>query len=172
MDFAVRTMPTVREGLDPEVFRTDIRPLLYGHDTITFEGVDGKPQVSYIGETGAQSGVIRAADALLGTRHTPGMVASMNRFLDCAPPSHQRYLIEVAGIGSKLAQAELPAQAREARRRALSTLAEFRRVHLSVVTDYLAPEGTSLSERGTGGTHFQVWLQRLIDETDETAKSA
>jgi hypothetical protein len=94
----------------------------------------------------------------------------MNRFLDCAPPWHQRYLIKVAGIGSKLAQAELPARVREARRRALATLTEFRRVHLSVVTDYLAPEGTSLSEHGTGGTHFQVWLQRLIDETDEAVK--
>ena len=172
LDFAVRTMPTIRERLDPEVFRDEIRPLLYGHDVITFEGVHGAPQVSYIGETGAQSGVIRAADALLGTRHTPGMVTSMNRFLDCAPPWHQRYLIKVAGIGSKLAQAELPTRIREARRRALCALTEFRRVHLSVVTDYLAPEGTSLSERGTGGTHFQVWLQRLIDETDEAVKSA
>jgi indoleamine 2,3-dioxygenase len=172
LEFAVRTMPTVRERLDPETFRTDIRPLLYGHDEITFHGVSGEPRVAYIGETGAQSGVIRAADAVLGTPHTQAMVASMDRFLACAPPTHQRYLAEVAAVGRRLNDADLPAPVSAARRAALATLASFRRTHLGVVMDYLAPEGTTLAERGTGGTYFQVWLQRLIDETEMAMKTA
>lgn len=171
LSFATETMPTVRERLDPVTFRDKIRPLLYGHAEIKFRGVEHEPRVAYIGETGAQSGVIRAADAALGTKHTPAMTTSMNRFVACAPPAHRRYLGRAAAIGERFARARLPLDVGEARRRALQKLALFRRTHLKVVMEYLAPEGTSLAERGTGGTHFQLWLQRLIDETEETART-
>jgi len=165
MAFAERTMPTVRERLDADIFRDVIRPLLYGHDRIVFRGVPGEPTVMYIGETGAQSGVIRAVDAVLGTRHTDNMVASMNRFLDCAPPAHRHYIKKASELGHQLALAA-GASVREARRAALRAVAQFRRTHLLVVMEYLVPQGKQLTTHGTGGTEFKAWLEKLIDETE------
>ena len=171
MVFASQVMPTVRERLDPIVFRDDIRPLLYGHDQICFQGVENSPAVTYIGETGAQSGVIRAVDAELGVSHSEAMIGSMNRFLACAPPVHQQFFKRAAKLGLRLATGTWSSDIREARRAALTALAVFRRTHLHVVSEYLAPEGKNLVSLGTGGTNFKAWLQRLIDDA-ETAASA
>lgn len=169
LQFATDIMPAVKEKLDPDVFRNTIRPLLYGHDVISFRGVDGNPAVTYIGETGAQSGMIRAADAVLGAQHSDAMTASMNRFSLCAPLSHQHYFQTATFVGLRLATNVHGRAVCDARRSALQALARFRRTHLSVVTEYLAPGGRDLVERGTGGTNFQVWLQRLISETEKAA---
>ena len=169
MVFAAQVMPTVRERLDPVVFRTEIRPLLYGHDQICFRGVEDCPAVTYIGETGAQSGVIRAVDAVLGVPHSEAMIGSMNRFLACAPPIHQQFFQQATNLGLRLATGKWPSEVRDAHRAALTALATFRRTHLRVVSEYLAPEGHGLVTLGTGGTNFKVWLQRLIDDAETAA---
>jgi indoleamine 2,3-dioxygenase len=171
MRFARAVMPTIREHLDPAIFHKYIRPLLYGHDRIVFRGVPGEPTVMYIGETGAQSGMIRAADAVLGIAHSNVIMASMNRFLLCAPPTHQRCLKHASALGGRLALSK-STRVRGARRAALRSIAEFRRTHFLVVSEYLVPGGKSLTEHGTGGTEFQVWLRRMIDETEAAAASA
>src|SRR6185369_9009956 len=76
LQFAAETLPSIRERLDAAVFRDTIRPLLYGHTRLIFRGVPGEPRLTYLGETGAQSGAIRGADALLGIRHSEGMLAT------------------------------------------------------------------------------------------------
>jgi indoleamine 2,3-dioxygenase len=164
--FANDTMPTVRDRLDPQVFRDIIRPLLYGHDRILFCGVPGEPTVTYIGETGAQSGMIRAADVALAVEHSDAITTSLSRFLACAPPTHQRDFARAAAIGRRIVSRRLSPLVREARRAAIMALSVFRRTHLAVVSEYLAPGGQKLTHRGTGGTDFQVWLKRLIDETE------
>jgi indoleamine 2,3-dioxygenase len=172
MIFAGQVMPTVRERLDPIIFLNEIRPLLYGHDQICFQGVEDCPAVTYIGETGAQSGVIRAVDAALGVSHSEAMIGSMNRFLACAPPIHRQFFEQAASLGLRLAGSELSSSIRQARRAALMALATFRRTHLRVVSEYLAPEGQNLVTLGTGGTNFKVWLQRLIDDAETAASEA
>jgi indoleamine 2,3-dioxygenase len=169
MIFAEAVMPTIRDHLDPTVFRNEIRPLLYGHDQIAFRGVPGEPTVMYIGETGAQSGMIRAADAVLGAAHSNSIMTSMNRFLRCAPPIHQQFFEHASAVGRRLVDFSSSKRVSEARRAALRSIARFRRTHLMVVTDFLVPEGKSLAERGTGGTEFQVWLKHMIDETEAAA---
>lgn len=168
--FAAKTMPTVREHLDPVIFKDDIRPLLYGHDQLRFRGVEGDPLVTYVGETGAQSGIIRAADAVLGVQHAEDMVSSMNRFLSCAPPIHQKFFGHASEIGKRLATSKCSFTVREARQSALTALARFRRAHLLVVSEYLVANGST--DLGTGGTHFRVWLQRLVDEAETAASQA
>lgn len=167
--FAKSIMPTVLEGVNPEIFRNQIRPLLYGHDRIVFRGVSGEPVITYIGETGAQSGVIRAADAVLGIPHSDGITASMNRFLSCAPPTHRKFFGKATSLGQSLVSRLGQKAVREIWRSAVETLAEFRGTHFEVVNHYLAPTGKSLAERGTGGTDFQVWLKRLVNETKDAA---
>ena len=168
MCFVIEVTPKLRERLAPAVFRDEIRPLLYGHDRIRFSGVEGEPTVTYIGVSGAQSGVVRAVDAVLGVRHSEGIQASMNPFLACASQTHQRFFARAGGIGSRLANSRISERARQAHRRALESLAEFRRAHLAIVADYLE---TGTSAQGTGGTHFNSWLQELIHETEVAAKA-
>lgn len=169
MWFANEVMPTITERMAPDIFRDKIRPLLYGHDQITFRGVPGEPTVTYVGETGAQSGMMRAADLVLGTRHSEEIQRSMGHFLVCAPPPHRQFFDRAAGIGQRLRSMAKDPDILKARRAALLAMAQFRRTHLNVVVDYLVPNGKRLAERGTGGTNFTDWLQRIIDETEADA---
>jgi indoleamine 2,3-dioxygenase len=170
--FATEVIPTIRERLSADVFVKTIRPLLYGHDQIRFRGVPGEPVVTYIGETGAQSGAIRAADAMLGTHHAEATHASMNRFLACAPPSHQRFCKRASGLGQRLTITAKSPSVRAARRSALNALANFRRVHFEVVAEYLMPLGKSVVSHGTGGTNFKAWLRQIVDESEKAVAEA
>lgn len=166
LHFANEVMPTITERMDPDIFRDIIRPLLYGHKKIIFRGVPGEPQVSYVGETGAQSGMIRAADLALGVNHSEDIKISLNHFLVCAPPVHRQYFDYSATVGLRLRQIATDASVAKARNNALFAMAEFRRTHLKVVKEYLVSNGQKLTERGTGGTDFTLWLQKIIDETE------
>ncbi len=167
--FATKVLPTIRERLSADVFVNVIRPLLYGHGQVHFRGVPGEPVMTYIGETGAQSGAIRAADALLGIPHSEAITTSLNKFLLYAPHRHQEFCARATHLGQRLASAAQSPGVRAARRSALRALADFRRIHFKVVTDYLVPSGKPAVSHGTGGTEFKVWLQRIIDETDEAS---
>jgi len=168
--FIADVMPTVTLGLDRDIFLTEIRPFLYGHNQICFRGIEDDKMVSYIGETGAQSGVIRAISAILNTSHSKEIKESMDKFLDCAPKIHQQYFKDTICIGERLAAINEPT-VKKARRSALQALEKFRRTHLNVIMNYLAPEGKPLTNKGTGGTKFQTWLQKVIDETQSSAKN-
>ena len=169
LEFAVSMMPTVKERLDPGIFRAKIRPFLFGHSPVQFTGVPNNPTITYIGETGAQSGFIKAADSLLGTLHSAETIASMDHFLACAPHSHRLFFDRASAIGLRLSLIRTHAKLRRTRKSCLQLLAKFRRIHLAIVNDYLLPDGQVLSDRGTGGTFFQTWLQSIIVETDKSA---
>ena len=168
LSFAIEVLPAIYERLAPVTFREEIRPLLYGHDQIVFEGVGDGELVTYVGETGAQSGIIRAIDAILGVSHSDPMKDSMTAFAECAPPLHRSYFQKVDPIGKSIASKKLPRKISEARQSALKALGEFRRTHLRIVSGYLMPEGKQLSNRGTGGTEFRHWLQNLIDDAESS----
>lgn len=165
MCFAAEIMPTIMDGMDADVFIKKIRPLLYGHDQITFRGVDGDRLVTYIGETGAQSGVIKAVDAILGIQHSTEITSTMNRFLMCAPPVHQRFFDYASQLGKHLSDVTFDTRISSARHSAIAALTEFRKSHLRAVASYLMPNEKKLAEYGTGGTRLTEWLKRMIDET-------
>ena len=99
-------------------------------------------------------------------------VHEARRSTTAAPPIHQQFFEDAAKLGLRLARGEWSSEIREARRAALAALATFRRTHLRVVSEYLAPEGQNPVSLGTGGTNFKVWLQRLIDEAETAASEA
>jgi hypothetical protein len=73
-------------------------------------------------------------------------------------------------IGRDLSKHDLGIAVDEARRSALTAVAEFRRTHLDIVMAFLLPDGQRLASRGTGGTEFSVWLQNLISETENATR--
>lgn len=169
MVFATEIMPKIMEGMKADVFLHKIRPLLYGHDQIIFRGVDSDRIVTYVGETGAQSGVIRAVDAILDIQHSAEITLSMNRFLMCAPPIHQQFFDYASNVGKRLFTLNAIAKICTARHSASLALTEFRKAHLRAVASYLMPNGKKLAEYGTGGTRLTEWLKKMIDETKNSA---
>lgn len=171
MGFSAGIMPGVMKGMDPVIFREKIRPLLHGHGKVVFQGVEGNPSVTYIGETGAQSGVIRAVDLLLAVVHEKKIQDPIDRFATCAPPAHQKAFAEIKRIGERLSLVN-NTSVFKAIYGASENLYEFRRNHSGAVDDYLTQQGKELAVQGTGGTHFRNWLGGLIRETKERASNS
>lgn len=87
--------PRIEERLDVAVFAGRVRKFLFGYQDVRFGGVTPSLMVSYIGETGAQSGAIRAADDELGVMHSVDVLKSMMQFLSYAPARH-RFCLDTA----------------------------------------------------------------------------
>jgi len=159
----------VRDRMAPEVFRNRIRPLLHGFENLLFEGVPEPNVLSYVGETGAQSGIIRAVDAVLVPEHSPSVSRHQQAFLQCAPPAHREFIKTASGLGARLSQSQAHSRlVCEARNHAIHELREFRRSHLKVVTEFLVRDGKQLATKGTGGTPLNSWLDQLIKETESS----
>ncbi|QTR50757.1 PrnB family protein [Candidatus Thiothrix anitrata] len=169
--FAKSIFAEVAGNIDPTVFRESIRPLLFGHDRIRFNGVSGNPEVTYVGETGAQSGMMRAVDIALGTRHSDHVISSFKHFVLCAPPSHQEFFERTSKTGQQLLGFINNIYIKKARRNALLAVAELRRVHLDIVNYFLVENGRKLTDKGTGGTDFLIWLGNLVNETEADANT-
>lgn len=163
--FSTKVMPTVMERMNADVFLNKIRPLLYGHAQITFRGVDGDRAVTYVGETGAQSGVIRAIDSILSIEHSAEITTPMNKFIQCAPPAHQKFFEYTSGVGKQLLAMNKNPKISSAHHSTKAALTKFRESHLRAVANYLMPDGKKLAKYGTGGTHHAKWLKQMINET-------
>jgi hypothetical protein len=167
MKFSAEIMPDVIRGMDPDIFLNKIRPLLHGHGEIIFRGVNGNPAVTYIGETGAQSGVIRAVDTILNIQHKKETRDPMEKFLKCAPSPHQEYFGRTKVVGENLSSVENP-KVITARNAAAEALHKFRTSHMAAVAQYLPPGVL----KGTGSTNIKQFLGGLIKETKDTATPA
>lgn len=164
--WATAILGRIDQHIDPEVFRSKIRPNLHGFANVTF-AANPPTSVSYVGETGAQSGVIQAIDLALAVRHDDAMEKALARFRECAPPTHRDFMIGAKTVGSRLAAAAASdPHIRRAYVRALASLHAFRDRHVTVVEHYLH-SGTP----GTGGTNGHPWLRNLRDSVSNTASS-
>lgn len=166
MRWATEILGRIHQRIDPDVFRNKIRPNLHGFANVTFAA---RPPalVSYVGETGAQSGVIQAIDLVLAVRHDDAMVRALMRFRECAPPAHRDFMVKAEAVGSRVgAEAVSDPHTRRAYVRALECLYAFRNRHVTVVEHYL-PNRTP----GTGGTTGHSWLRNLRDSVSNTAST-
>jgi indoleamine 2,3-dioxygenase len=159
-----KVLARITERVDAEVFRNIVRPNLHGFSGVIFEA-DPPVSISYVGETGAQSGLIHAIDLLLAVDHPPETERSLGRFRECAPPQHREYMEFAATVGREIASlAQSEADVRGAYLRALLELQTFRDTHVRIVEHYLFT-GT----RGTGGTSGHPWLRSIRDDVARTA---
>lgn len=167
---------------DPYIYFHRVRPWIHGWkdnpalpDGLIYEGVAetaGKPQV-FRGQTGSQSSMVPAMDALLSVGHAADPLRS---FLDelhaYRPPEHRRFIEDIRAASqlrdfvSKSGNPNLT----EAYNQNLVSLARFRTRHLEYAASYINRQskgGTGNDpDVGTGGTPFMRYLKKHRDEAE------
>ncbi len=170
------------ERCDPYIYFNRVRPWIHGwkdnpalKNGIIYEGVrevDGTPQV-FRGQTGSQSSIVPAMDALLKINHAAD---PLREYLDelhiYRPPAHRRFIDEVRLSANlrTVVQASAHSATREAYNDTLEELAKFRTKHLEYAASYINKQSKTAAgndtEVGTGGTPFMKYLKKHRDEVN------
>jgi indoleamine 2,3-dioxygenase len=168
------------ERCDPYIYFQRVRPYIHGWannpalgEGLIYQGVDRferRPQ-AYRGQTGSQSSIVPAMDALFGVGHSDD---PLKRFLDelhhYRPVPHRRFVEDlaaqstlrefVAGAGSASLTAAFNA--------CIEQVARFRTRHLEYAASYINNQMASNPgndpDVGTGGTPFMKYLKKHRDE--------
>lgn len=166
---------------DPYVYFHRVRPYIHGWkdnpalgDGLIYEGVaayDGKPQ-AFRGQTGSQSSIVPAMDALMGVAHKDDPLRRFLRELHIyRPPAHRRFIDSVADR-STLRQLALESGSpllKDAYNEILNAVARFRTRHLEYAARYINMQNRSGAgndtDVGTGGTPFMKYLKKHRDES-------
>ena len=169
------------ERCDPYIYFHRVRPYIFGWrnnpslpDGVIYEGVDEYQGVGqkFRGETGAQSAIIPAMDAVLGIDHERDelreYLMEMRMYM---PPRHVAF-IEAVEAGPSVRNFVT-----KAKRASLTTVfndcvelvANFRAMHLEYAGTYIHAQAQATpgnpSAVGTGGTPFMTYLRKHRDET-------
>ncbi|MEZ5936777.1 MAG: indoleamine 2,3-dioxygenase [Hyphomonadaceae bacterium] len=170
------------ERCDPYIYFHRVRPYIHGWKDnpalgagLIYEGVAetrGEPQ-AFRGQTGSQSSIVPAMDALLGVGHAGD---PLRTFLDelhmYRPPAHRRFIEDVRAhsrVREFIAGAETSAL-REAYNDNVRSLARFRTRHLEYAASYINKQSRDAAgndtDIGTGGTPFMKYLKKHRDEAE------
>ncbi len=171
------------ERCDPYIYFHRVRPYIFGWrnnpslpDGVIYEGVDEYQGVGqkFRGETGAQSAIIPAMDAVLGIDHERDelreYLMEMRMYM---PPRHVAF-IEAVEAGPSVRnfvttakQVSLTAVFNDC----VELVANFRAMHLEYAGTYIHAQAQATlgnpSAVGTGGTPFMTYLRKHRDETKE-----
>ncbi|MGV3614756.1 MAG: hypothetical protein ACO1SV_05400 [Fimbriimonas sp.] len=177
----VVTMRRMPERCDPYVYYNRVRPFIHGWKNhpdlpqgVVYEGVaeyGGMPQ-QFRGETGAQSAIVPALDAVLGVHHEEDMLKTYLLEMRIYHEPGQRAFIESLERGPSVRDFVLSSAgeaAREPYDACVRLVEEFRTIHLEYAATYIHKQGQTDSknphEVGTGGTPFMRYLKKHRDET-------
>lgn len=171
------------ERCDPYIYFHRVRPYIHGWANnpaldggLIYEGVEkfgGKPQ-AFRGQTGSQSSIVPAMDALFAVGHSAD---PLKTFLDelhqYRPVPHRRFIEDLA------AQSTLRAfvtdsgsdSLKAAFNACIEQAARFRTRHLEYAASYINKQAGSIPgndpDVGTGGTPFMRYLKKHRDENRE-----
>lgn len=171
------------ERCDPYIYFHRVRPWIHGWKDnpalgpgLVYEGVaetGGAPQ-AFRGQTGSQSSIVPAVDAVLGLGHADD---PLRRYLDelhiYRPPQHRRFIDDLRARSTvrdavqRLADAALVERYNDC----ITRLARFRTRHLEYAASYINKQsrdqaGNSV-DIGTGGTPFMKYLKKHRNETEQ-----
>jgi indoleamine 2,3-dioxygenase len=171
------------ERCDPYIYFHRVRPWIHGWKDnpalgsgLIYEGVKathGVPQ-SFRGQTGSQSSIVPAVDAVLGLGHADD---PLRRYLDelhaYRPPAHRRFIeavrqaSTVRQVTESLGNTTLVTTYNEC----VEALARFRTRHLEYAATYINQQSRDRQgntvDIGTGGTPFMRYLKKHRNETRE-----
>ncbi len=176
MNATLRRMP---EHCDPYIYYTRVRPYIFGTKNnpslpqgLVYEGhFDNQPQ-QFRGETGAQSSIVPALDALLGVAHVDDpLKAYLLEMRDYMVPAHRRFIEAIEATGGVRTFVEAHPNTTglaNALQTCYDELHAFRSLHLEYAASYIHKQGLqshNSTEVGTGGTPFMAYLAKHRDET-------
>jgi indoleamine 2,3-dioxygenase len=166
------------ERCDPYVYFNRVRPWIHGwannpalNGGLVYEGLyDGQPQ-ALRGQTGSQSSIVPAMDALFGVRHSDDpLKAFLDELHHYRPVAHRRF-IEDLGVKTRLREfvtASASQSLKDAFNANVEQVARFRTRHLEYAASYInkqaAKEPGNDPDVGTGGTPFMKYLKKHRDE--------
>ena len=169
------------ERCDPYIYFHRVRPYIFGWrnnpslpDGVIYEGVDEYQGVGqkFRGETGAQSAIIPAMDAVLGIDHERDelreYLMEMRMYM---PPRHVAF-IEAVEAGPSVRNFAVSAKRSSLTNvfnESVELVAKFRAMHLEYAGTYIHAQAQATpgnpSAVGTGGTPFMTYLRKHRDET-------
>jgi indoleamine 2,3-dioxygenase len=175
------TLCRMPEFCDPYIYFNRVRPYIHGWKNhpalpvgLVYDGVveyGGKPQ-QFRGETGAQSSIVPALDALLGVAHADDPLrAYLMEMRQYMPPRHRAFVetVERAPAVRDYVLGRQETSLRDAYDRCVSFVEQFRARHLEYAAKYIhnqrPRDASNPSEVGTGGTPFMPYLKKHLDET-------
>jgi indoleamine 2,3-dioxygenase len=174
---AFKRMP---ERCDPYIYFHRVRPYIHGWannpalgEGLVYDGVEafeGKPQ-AYRGQTGSQSSIVPAMDALFGVRHSDDpLKAFLDELHHYRPVAHRRFIEDLARnstVRDFVTRTNSPVL-RDAFNACLEQVARFRTRHLEYAASYINKQAGSIAgndpDVGTGGTPFMKYLKKHRDE--------
>ncbi len=167
------------ERCDPYIYYQRVRPYIHGWknnpampDGLIYEGVErfgGKPQ-AYRGQTGSQSSIVPAMDALFQVVHQSD---PLREFLDelhaYRPPTHRAFIDALREKSGLRDFAKTQNQSlKGAFNACVEQVARFRSRHLEYAASYINKQASSGAgndtDVGTGGTPFMRYLKKHRDE--------
>ncbi|QIG52945.1 indoleamine 2,3-dioxygenase [Altererythrobacter sp. BO-6] len=169
------------ERCDPYIYFHRVRPYIHGWANnpalpgggLVYEGVEkygGKPQ-ALRGQTGSQSSIVPAMDALFQVGHSNDPLKS---FLDelhhYRPVPHRRFIEDLAAHSTlrDFVSASGSKPLKDAFNACLQQSARFRTRHLEYAASYINKQAGSIAgndpDVGTGGTPFMKYLKKHRDE--------
>ena len=167
------------ERCDPYVYFHRVRPYIHGWknnpalgEGLIYEGVAryaGKPQ-AFRGQTGSQSSIVPAMDALFGVVHSNDALREFLAELHAyRPVPHRRFIEDMAAASTLRAFATAQGQSlKDAFNACVEQVARFRTRHLEYAASYINKQASAETgndtEVGTGGTPFMRYLKKHRDE--------
>jgi indoleamine 2,3-dioxygenase len=169
------------EKCDPYIYFHRVRPYIFGWrnnpslpNGVIYEGVDEYQGVGqkFRGETGAQSAIIPAMDAVLGIEHERDelreYLMEMRMYM---PPRHVAFIeaVEAGPSVRNFVTAAKQLSLTTVFNECVELVANFRAMHLEYAGTYIHAQAQATpgnpSAVGTGGTPFMTYLRKHRDET-------
>lgn len=171
------------ECCDPYIYFNRVRPYIHGWkdnpalpDGVIYGGVaetGGKPR-AFRGQTGSQSSIVPAMDALFGIGHEDDPLKAFLDDLHAYRPPHHRAFIDAVRARSTLRDAtkKLGVSALfEGYNACVRQVAAFRTRHLEYAANYIHKQARdsagNATDVGTGGTPFMKYLKKHRDEAEK-----
>lgn len=168
------------ERCDPYIYYQRVRPFIHGWannpalpDGLVYEGVArfGGVGQAYRGQTGSQSSIVPAMDALFGVDHSNDPLRAFLDELHAYRPVPHRAFIDDLRAASGLRAFAVAADdqpLRQAFNAIVLAVSAFRTRHLEYAASYINRQASSGAgndtEVGTGGTPFMKYLKKHRDE--------
>jgi indoleamine 2,3-dioxygenase len=155
----VTVLKRIPKKMDPNLYFKTFRPYIRFFENVVYEGVD-QQAIDFRGETGAQSSIVPVLVAFMKIPHQSSILTEhLNDMRRYMPKRHRLYIEQAAAMPS-IKRSEY----REPFNAILDNLIEFRKVHYGWANEYIHKHVSD--PRGTGGTPYMQWLNRMISETE------